>query len=262
MSDLIKRTEGFDLVADGMTDEAAHALVAGIAASVAVTPTRGGQPILRLLRHGVWVYGQGDEPVQDGSEWAANPNSFKHGWIAWSSDNRLVGESAAPMTSPMPLKPDPIDGVVWKPLRAFDLKCFYGDDAGTEVIFKTAAGGGVDAVVKFVVNVLTPQINREVARTPVVKDRLVVPIIRLDAGSYPNKTYGGHTFFPVFTLVSWATMDGREPEAKTEAAPATVEPKPDAAKPAAAPRRPTVVETAAPRPSAAPRRQRPEGRSQ
>ena len=33
----------------------------------------GGKPLLRLLRDGIWVYGQENIEVQEGSHWAVNP---------------------------------------------------------------------------------------------------------------------------------------------------------------------------------------------
>ena len=78
MANEIINRPGFELDAD-FSDDFADRLISGIAVSKASTPIAGGVPILRLLRHGVWVYGQGDEPVQQGSEWAINPASMRHG---------------------------------------------------------------------------------------------------------------------------------------------------------------------------------------
>jgi hypothetical protein len=59
------------------------------------------------------------------------------------------------------------------------------------------------------------------------------PVVTLDTTSYPNKTYGGQTYKPVFTIVGWADMNGVLAGDPPEA----LESPPDAEEPAPAPAR-------------------------
>ena len=71
--------------------------------------------------------------------------------------------------------------------------------------------GGIGAVTRFM-DRLIPQIHAEKARTSVGSERKVVAIVNLGVDSYPNKTYGGQTFYPVFEVLSWANMMGEQDE--------------------------------------------------
>jgi hypothetical protein len=63
-----------------LSADMASRLRSGIAESRATTILPGGKPILRLLKSGSWVFGQNDDDVQIGSEWAINPMQIGHGW--------------------------------------------------------------------------------------------------------------------------------------------------------------------------------------
>ena len=73
-------------------------LVSGIAESRATTVVAGGgKPLLRMLKSGDWVFGAGNEEVQDGSHWVINVMSLGHGFTCWvegagSAKNELRGE--------------------------------------------------------------------------------------------------------------------------------------------------------------------------
>jgi len=218
-------------------------LRSGFQASITSTPIGlGGLPILRLLKSGQWVFGQGDDPVQDGSEWAINPLSVKHGWSCWSNypgnaKNQLLGEVMAPATDPKPGKPADIDGFEFKEQRIFDARCTNGTDEGVEVVYKVASWGGVAAC-----NDLMAAFLRQLD----IDDTHPVPIVQFDKRPYQHSKWG-QVFNPAFTIVGWANMhvtdivrDGDEPEAEA--------PK------AAAAEKPPL------RPGAPPRRQRPTGR--
>ena len=46
--------------------------------------TAGGQLLMRLLRTGQFVFGQNNELVEKGSEWAVNLASLSRGWVCWA----------------------------------------------------------------------------------------------------------------------------------------------------------------------------------
>ena len=59
----------------------------------------GGKPLLRLLRTGQFVFGQNNEPVEKGSEWAVNLASLARGWVCWG-DGELLGQVMATVQVP------------------------------------------------------------------------------------------------------------------------------------------------------------------
>jgi len=233
----------------------ADSLIAGVRESRAVTPVAGGKPFLRLSRSGQLVFGVSSEPVQEGSDWAINPHSIGHGWVCWAiivpgqppAANKLLGEAMAPITSRKPQCPEPIAGGEWKSQYGFDLKCLTGDDEGLEVQYKVNSLGGVKAVDSLLGRCTDHWLADKVN---------IVPIVQMTSDYYDNKTYGGQTYFPVFTITGWADMDGNQvddgvaaiaDEAPTDVAEAEpTKTKAPLVKPAVA--------------GAAPRRQRPGGR--
>jgi hypothetical protein len=230
----------------------ADSLVAGVRNSRAVTPVAGGKPFLRLSRSGQLAFGTSSEPIQEGSEWAINPHSIGHGWVCWAiirpgqpaAANKLLGEAMAPITSPKPLMPDPIVGGEWKSQYGFELKCLNGDDEGLEIQYKVNSFGGVKAVDNLLAKCTEHWL----------KDKAnLVPIVQMSSDYYDNKTYGGQTYFPVFTITGWADMDlNRVDEAKAIADEAPPE---DVVAP-----EPTKVKAPLVKPAVAgvaPRRQRP-----
>jgi hypothetical protein len=260
-----------------LSDDFLDQLVSGIADSRSRTPSSGGKPLLRLLKSGVWVFGQSNEPVQEGSEWAINPKQMGHGWVCWTSysdsktTNEKLGEVMVPVFQPMPERPEPVRGFEYAAQRSFELKCMTGDDEGEEVLYKTASDGGLSAANNFFAE-FTARVN-VVANRP-----WPVAIVQLLVTDYDHKKWG-QTFKPVFEITGWADMNGERDTRARGAAPiaakvaaaapakrvkaplqtaaqtpqqeAADEPAPETASPAAA----TL------RPGAAPRRQRPANRA-
>ena len=77
----------------------------------------------------------------------------------------------------------PDKGFPWQQQMAVNLKCVYGTDAGTEVVYKPTTDGGIQAVAGLI---------------EAVRDRLnsgqhdgkVSPIVLLEKDSYPHPQYG------------------------------------------------------------------------
>jgi hypothetical protein len=250
-----------------LSDSIVQSLLGGIADSRASTPIAGGKPLLRLLKSGVWVFGQADDPVQEGSTWAINPLSIKHGFSCWSdypgnTKNELLGEVLAPVSDRKPMMPEPISDFGWKEERVFDLKCTLGDDEGTEVLYKTSSIGGMRAVDNFLA-ALSAQLQKDPLHP--------VAIVQLTSNPYDHNKFG-QIFNPIFEVTGWATMTGeledeefdaiedQQEGGSAPAAPATVAAK----APIKTPLRPAAANSAAPttgRPGAAPKRQRPENRA-
>ena len=183
----------------------ANQLATGIAESRASTIIGGREPIMRLGRDGDWIYGQENEPVQEGSQWIINIRTLAHGWQCWAggndgrdgkpkAKNSLKGEKLDPMTVPKPPRPAPIDGTEWSELRAFQLKCCYGDDEGVQVIYKTNSDGGMRAVDALLVEILK-QLRIDPAHA--------FPIVTLESDSYNHPSWG-KIYKPILSIVGWA----------------------------------------------------------
>ena len=70
-----------------LTDEEyAKQLLSGLIESrTTVLATGGGKPLLRLLKDGIWVFGQDDAEVQKGSHWAINVKTLGWGSVCWTN---------------------------------------------------------------------------------------------------------------------------------------------------------------------------------
>lgn len=199
MNDLTKMNGG----AVALPDDFADQLGSGIAESRATTRLASGKPFLRMLKSGDWVFGQTSEEVQPGSWWAVNIMSLAHGWCCWvdtGNKNELLGEVMDSMTRPKPAKPQPINGTTFVEQRAFDLKCINGDDAGTEVQFKTNSLGGMKAADKLLAAIQTRLAQPDGRTYP-------LPVLELGEEYYEHSKYG-RIYTPVLAIVGWANMQG------------------------------------------------------
>ena len=236
---LTKQVSGHDLE---ISEEWADQLASGIAESNAtVSRAGGGKPLLRLGRQGAWIIGQNDDPVQPGSEWAINPASVGHGWVAWDENpdrtqSKMLGEVLVPVTEKRPPMPDPLPHSTWKEQRVCELACLNGEDEGLEVLYKANSYGGVQAMADVTTQIVN-QVRKERGKMP----KHLVAVVTLGVDSYEHKKWG-KTLKPIITVVDWLTMQG-EGGSREEAA----EPE-------------VVAAPVAARASAAPRRQRPAGR--
>jgi hypothetical protein len=230
-----------------MADYAAK-LRSGIADSRASTVIAGGKPLLRLLKSGEWVFGPSNEEVQPGSHWAINVFSLNHGWSCWvegqgSQKNELKGEILVPVTEPKPERPPPIQGFDFNEVRAFELKCLDGDDAGTEITHKTSSIGGLRAV-----DALLASIYRQLGDNP----HYPCPVVTLEKDSYQHNKWG-KIFTPIFELTGWCDLDGNpspDPrEAITDAAATEPAAPNEAAAPPPAKPKKAALTTAAPAPA-------------
>jgi hypothetical protein len=182
-----------DQIAKGIAENRAPASVAG-----------GGKPLLRLLRDGIWVFGQENIEVQEGSRWAVNPMQLAHGWVCWidggpNAKNELAGEVMGPMWEPRVPRPAPIDATPFKEQFGCDLKCLTGDDAGIEVAFKTPSDGGIRAMVKLRDDIQRHLVNGGAA--------FPCPVVELEQESY-NHSKWGKIYKPILNIVGWCDMNG------------------------------------------------------
>jgi hypothetical protein len=184
----------------------------------------GGEPILRMGRDGIWIYGADNVEVEPGSTWAINPMSLTHGFICWKvipegskEKPELLGEETRSMFQPLPVKESlPDYGHPWAEVLSVQLKCVSGEDEGEQTLYKTSSTGGLRAM-KELIGSIMEAIDKH-PETP-------VPVVQLKSDSYPHKQYG-KTYFPVIAIEKWVSMEGVAEEApaetpKTETAPTT-----------------------------------------
>lgn len=198
MNNIVKTSGG------AISADLASKLLRGIGESRSQTIIAGGDPLLRLLRHGEWVYGQEDTPTEEGSLWAVNPLSIEHGYSCWSNyeekgrKNDLLGEVMAPIYEAKPHKPEPINGFHYSEQRLFRLKCISGEDQGQEVLYKTSSVGGMRAV-----DALLGDMQAQLETNPAFP----CPVVELNVDSYQHTKYG-KLFVPMLDLRGWADMNG------------------------------------------------------
>jgi hypothetical protein len=190
-----------------------------------------GVVILKMDKTGHWVFGADQTEIEDGSQWAINPFSFVHGFIAWG-DGEVLGEKMVSVSDPLPELDTAPPGAKkgWETQVGMSLKCLNGEDAGMEARFTTTSVGGKRAVQALAVSIA------EQVETDQTKP---VPVVALDTEHYQHKSYG-RIYTPCFKVLEWVSINGDEPSAET--APAV-----EAAAPAPAP---------APEPASSGRRRR------
>ena len=223
--DMLKASAA-NVVPVGIGGDLLAKLQSGIANSRAQTVVTGGKPFLRMLRDGVWVYGQKDEEVQEGSSWAINPLSLGHGWCCWPKNdgggpNKMLGEHMVPMFEPRPPKPEPIEGFPFTQQFSCEMRCLDGEDQGTEVLYKVNSVGGTNAIQK-----LLEVIQRQLADNPAFP----CPVVDLLTDHYQHPQYG-KIYVPVFDVTGFCDMNGRM-QGDTQVLPAAEvqkepEPEPD-----------------------------------
>lgn len=186
----------------------------------------GGELYMMFTKFGEWVYGAEKTEVEEGSQWAINPEGFTHGWQAWDQDNTSNGPSGevmVPATQPMPSEADlPAVSGKWAKAIGVQMRCISGEDEGLQVLWKANSLGARKAYAEILQQVV---IRIQAGKTD------VVPVVELEADNYTHKTYG-KIFTPAVNIVGWSDMDGNQAaqpeaiEAPAEEAPAKQEEPP------------------------------------
>lgn len=171
-----------------------------------------GVAILKMDKTGHWVFGADQTEVEDGSTWAVNPFSFVHGYIAWG-DGEVLAEKMVPVNEPLPevdLAP-PQAKRGWELQVGMGLKCMSGEDEGLEVRYSVTSVGGKRAVQKLALDIAA-QVETDQSKP--------VPMVKLKKDHYTHKSYG-RIFTPVFDVVGWMGLDGKQDDVPpADAAPA------------------------------------------
>jgi hypothetical protein len=192
--------------------------------------TSGGFSYLRLMKSGLFVYGQENIEVEEGSEWAVNPYSIQHGYVCWTDHknkpNEILDERMVPFTQPPPNAAElPDMGFEWKHQIAVVLQCISGEDQGTTVLYKGTSTGLRNAC-KDLINSILEQLQTD-------KEH-IVPVVTLDSDSYQHKVHG-QIFYPVIEVHDWLGMDGIKEYDEDDAQDPEAEPTTEDAQPEAEP---------------------------
>lgn len=189
-------------------------------------PTSSTQPILRMGKDGLWVYGVDNVDLTEDALFAANPLDIKHGFVCWTNypasakkKNKLKGEVYVGMAA-APIDPSTLqehlddDGNVceWKPAAVVQMVCVQGEDTGVQVVYKPSSLGGTNFVDKLLA-AIGAQLDEG-------SDK-VVPHLELISDSYNHTTYG-KVYTPDFVIKGWSSLDETDP---AEATPAKEKPK-------------------------------------
>ena len=171
--------------------------------------TSEGLVILKMDKTGAWVFGADQTEVEADSQWAINPYSFVHGFIAWG-EGEVLGEKMAPVSEPLPEMEQAPPGAKrgWEVQIGFSLKCLSGEDEGMEARYTVTSVGGKRAVSKLAVD-LAAQVDADPSKP--------VAVVTLGKDHYTHKSYG-RIFTPVFDIVKWIGLEGPEADAEPEAA--------------------------------------------
>lgn len=168
----------------------------------------GGDYLLRLIQGGTWVYGAENVEVEDGSDWAVNPLSVQHGWVAWTDykkkKNEILAEVMVPAFQPLPpyetlreVKDENGEVCEYMQQISFQLQCLSGADEGEQVRYKATSVGGMNA---------SKELLGEIIKQLDLDDQNPVPVLVLGSDSYNHKVWG-KTFVPVFEIVDWVPLD-------------------------------------------------------
>lgn len=168
----------------------------------------GSSVLLKMAKNGDWIFGSDQTTVEPNAEWAINPFSFIHGYIAWG-DGEVLAEAMGPIARPKPEVGEAPAAAKrgWEDQVGLSVKCVSGTDDGLEARFSVTSVGGKKAV-QAVALAIAAQVEVD-ATNP-------VPVVVLRKGHYQHKSYG-RIYTPEFEVVRWIAMDGREPTASAPA---------------------------------------------
>ena len=224
-----------------MTEQKTGGALAGIASlkkglqNVQQTmPSVGTEPFLRMGTDGIWVYGAENIEVEEGSLWAVNVMSLKHGFSAWTDykrkdkddtrKNKKVGDVMVPSSQPIPPRsglPEALDedgdDCEWKEQYSVMLQCVTGGDKGEQVLYNTTSLGGTRAI-NDLISAVMAQLDADESKP--------VPVIALETDHYQHSNWG-RTYVPLLIIKQWVPMEQTADAAMEQAEP---EPEPEAPK--------------------------------
>jgi len=167
--------------------------------------------LLRFLSRegGIWVFGAEAVENEPDSRWAINPLSFEHGYVCWKA-KKIAGEAMVAVGVAKPPRESLQDHgtyidakgkevqTTWDEQMSIRLKCVEGEDAGTEVDFRTSTVGGISCI-----KAMAKAVGARISAGKMD----VVPVIAMTNDSYTHSEYG-KTYVPQMEIMSWMEMDG------------------------------------------------------
>ena len=178
-----------------LTPKSLQAAVAAVNEEMKLSASTG---FLKLSKVGVWVYGQENVEVEEGSLWALSPNSLQHGWISWG-DSTVLGEHMVSITKARKAEEDlEPTAAEWKEQWGVQMCCIEGADEGINVIYNTTSKGGHTAFDKYYAALKT-QFNKDGVK--------VIAVCELKVSSYHHKEHS-RIFIPILDIRHWVDTDG------------------------------------------------------
>tara|TARA_R110000787_G_scaffold2997_6_gene11447 strand:- start:6756 stop:7451 length:696 start_codon:yes stop_codon:yes gene_type:complete len=153
---------------------------------------------------GHWVFGVDKDMPEEGSQWAINPYSFMHGYIAWASTRGLppLKEHMVPLNDPLPdigPAPEGTGDNGWEHQLGFSVRCLSGAYEGTHATYAAATKGCHDLVAE-----IGAEISARVAKHPDTP----VPAVELLHEQWYSHPKHGKTWVPKVKFVDWLSMVG------------------------------------------------------
>jgi hypothetical protein len=193
-------------------------------AAVSMPSVGGDKQYIKMLTKGrdagTWVFGQQETEVEEGSLWAINPMSIKHGYVAWDTEGGGAPkeEIMVSINRPLPAKDQlPVLGqstpdkkgnthqLEYQDQRSIDVVCIAGEDEGTIVEYKQSSTGAMKLFAK-IINALLDQVQ---------KGDDIVAVGRWGFSTYEHTKYG-EIYNPEFEIVEWRTVEDTSPAAPAD----------------------------------------------
>jgi hypothetical protein len=167
----------------------------------------GSAPLLKFAK-GDFALGENAEEVPEGTQFVANMDELRIGWIRWENDKpaeelmgRLIDRPRVPHREELGYEErsqwEPGADGPRDPWQLTNTLPLVKVNDGTECKFTTSSRGGINAIAK-----LSGQYSRVRA-----KHANEWPIISLEVGSYQHDRYG-KIKFPIFRIAGWHPKDG------------------------------------------------------
>lgn len=172
-----------------------------------------GKALLKLSpKKGVWLFGQDNEQMAEGTQLVADPATLQTGYIAW-----WMGQVESEKMQPASLGPvDPAtlgevnsggippgkkeaSGKGWE--NQLSIELITRDKLPLSLIYKTSTMGGTDALLG-----LAGRMYHDMDENPQRR----YAVIEIYVGSYIRKESGNEVFTPGFTIVGWLDAEGKD----------------------------------------------------
>lgn len=183
-----------------------------------------GGPWLTTNKAGVFVFGQDNAPMPDGTFWAFNIMTAMVGWANWCDGKKQekmksIWDDEPYLEEDLPEPPDTKRGksTEWNPAYSWDIRAMNGPIEGMSMKYDTSALYG-RRISEALIDTVTERLDDE--------EEFIIPVIELYNEPYQHPEHGELNHHK-FHFVGWAHVskpevqweEGADPNAKKLAAP-------------------------------------------